>query len=190
MLGIYLSGHPLDKYKEAIEELTNVRSLDFIYEEEEDNTSNQLYDGQDVTIGGVITTKTIKTTRNNKMMAFITLEDLYGVVEVIIFPNDYERNKDILMEDAKIFVKGRVSLVEEQDSKIILQRLIPFDRIHQSIYLKIKDYPSYQELENKIIKRLDAYKGTNQVIIYLEKEKTAKQLDNISGARIEKSFVG
>lgn len=188
VLGIYLSGHPLDKHKEAIEELTNVRSLDFIYDEDE-SSPNKLYDGQDVTIGGMITTKTIKTTRNNKMMAFISLEDLYGVVEIIIFPNDYERNKDVLAEDAKIFIKGRVSLVEEQDSKIILQKLIPFDRINQSLYLKVKDFETYQMLENKLAKQLDAYKGTNQVIIYLEKEKTAKQWDITSGVLIEKALL-
>lgn len=189
VLGIYLSGHPLDKFKEEIEALTNVRSLDFVYSEEDDRASSTLYDGQDVIIGGLITSKTVKTTRNNKMMAFITLEDLYGVVEIIIFPNDYERHKDTLEEDAKIFVKGRVSLVEEQDSKIILSRMIPFDNINQSLYLKVKDYDTYHDLEKQLIEHLHAYKGTNPVIIYLEKEKTAKQLNNNAYVSVSKPLL-
>lgn len=188
VLGIYLSGHPLEKYKDVINGLSNVRSSDFVYSEDEEVIS-RLYDGQGVTMGGMITSKTIKSTRNNKMMAFITLEDLYGVVEVIIFPNDYEKNKNILNEDAKIFVKGRVSIVDEQDSKIILQKMIPFDNIRSNLYIKIKDYITYQKLYDELIKPIGEYKGDDKVIVYLEKEKNIKQLPNNLNVNINNELL-
>lgn len=188
VLGIYLSGHPLENYKEEINSLTNVRSSDFVYSEDEEVIS-KLYDGQEVVIGGMITSKTVKSTRNNKMMAFITLEDLYGMVEVIIFPNDYERNKNIINEDAKIFVKGRVSIVDEQDSKIILQRIIPFDNVKNNLYIKTKDFKTYKGLYDQIIKLVSEYKGEDKVIIYLEKEKTIKKLQNNYNVNINNELL-
>jgi DNA polymerase-3 subunit alpha len=189
VLGIYLSGHPLQKYEEEINEVTNVRSIDFIYSEEDSEMSSKLYDGQEVIIGGMITAKTIKSTRNNKMMAFITLEDLYGSVEVIIFPNDYERNKNSIIEDAKIYIKGRVSLSEEQDSKIILQRMIDFRDIKQKLYLKVKDYKEYNEKKQQIIDVIRENKGDDKVIIYLSKEKTIKQLQNGFNVNINDNLI-
>ncbi|MCT4597432.1 MAG: DNA polymerase III subunit alpha [Vallitalea sp.] len=189
VLGIYLSGHPLQKYEEEINEVTNVRSIDFIYSEEDSEMSSKLYDGQEVIIGGMITAKTIKSTRNNKMMAFITLEDLYGSVEVIIFPNDYERNKNSIIEDAKIYIKGRVSLSEEQDSKIILQRMIDFRDIKQKLYLKVKDYKDYNEKKQQIIDVIRENKGDDKVIIYLSKEKTIKQLQNGFNVNINDNLI-
>ncbi|QUH31962.1 DNA polymerase III subunit alpha [Vallitalea guaymasensis] len=188
VLGIYLSGHPLEKYKEEINSLTNVRSSDFVYSEDEEVIS-KLYDGQEVVIGGMITAKTVKSTRNNKMMAFITLEDLYGMVEIIIFPNDYEKNKNIINEDAKIFVKGRVSIVDEQDSKIILQRIIPFENIKNNLYIKVKDFNTYKELYDQIVKPISEYKGEDKVIIYLEKEKTIKKLQNNYNVNINNELL-
>jgi DNA polymerase-3 subunit alpha len=175
VLGIYLSGHPLQKYEEIISSMTNIRSIDFVYSEEEEHNS-KLYDGQDVTIGGIITSKTIKSTRNNKMMAFITIEDLYGSVEIIIFPNDYEKYKNVLIEDSKVFVKGRVSIVEEQDSKIIMQKMVDLKDISKQLYLKVEDYNTYKKLYDKIIYNINLYKGKDKVIIYLNKEKTIKKL--------------
>jgi len=86
-----------------------------------------LRDGQFVTIGGMIAEKTIKSTKTNKLMAFLTLEDLYGTVEVLVFPNTYEDYKPLLEEDRKIFIRGRVSLEEEDDSKVIASVIAPME---------------------------------------------------------------
>ncbi|MBO6159487.1 MAG: DNA polymerase III subunit alpha [Firmicutes bacterium] len=139
--GIYLTGHPLDK-DEALwrAHITNVSS-DFAYDDDADaaeadadRTSSgeqvgqaALRDGQEVVIGGLIAGKTIKSTKNNKLMAFLTIEDLYGTVEVLVFPNTYEQFKDLLGEDHKIFISGRVSAEEEADSKLICSWIAPFE---------------------------------------------------------------
>ncbi len=129
-LGIYLSGHPLAQSEDVWRQnITNFTS-DFAFEADDEGSENggrRLSDGQVVTVGGIITAKTVKTTKNNNMMAFITVEDLYGSVEVLVFPNIYEENRELLTEDGRIFVKGRVSVVEDENSKLVAQALAPFD---------------------------------------------------------------
>ncbi|MEG0566408.1 MAG: DNA polymerase III subunit alpha, partial [Hungatella sp.] len=105
-LGIYVSGHPLEAYEGSWRANITAMATDFMVEEETERANVE--DGSYVTIGGMITGKTVKTTKNNKMMAFVTLEDLVGSVEVVIFPRDYEKNRAWLIEDAKVFVQGRV----------------------------------------------------------------------------------
>ena len=139
VLGIYLTGHPLLQDEALWKKTISNVSLDFQYTaEEEDEPSSsgfagengdeaaKLTDGQEVVVGGLIAAKTIKSTKTNKLMAFITLEDLYGTVEVLIFPNRYEEAKAFLDADAKVFVRGRVSLEEEDDSKVIAESIVPF----------------------------------------------------------------
>ncbi len=141
VLGLYLTGHPLASDEELWRKhITNYAS-DFQYSEEEDGEAGygeakgKLIDGQEVIVGGLIMDKTIKSTKNNKMMAFITLEDLYGSVEVLVFPNRYEQYRSLLEEDNKIFIKGKVSYEEEEDSKLLCDFIAPFenaDEIHQT----------------------------------------------------------
>ena len=140
VLGIYLTGHPLASDEELWRSHITHFASDFQHKEEDeeggyDDQQSRLIDGQEVVIGGLIMDKTVKSTKNNKMMAFITVEDLYGSVEVLIFPNRYEQYRHLLQEDSKIFVKGKVSLEEEEDSKLICDYIAPFekaDEIHQT----------------------------------------------------------
>ena len=118
MLGVYVSGHPLEEYMELWKKNVTAVSSDFIVNEEEG--AARVRDGAYVTVGGMITEKTVKTTRQNKMMAFITVEDLAGTVEVLIFPRDYEKNRELLIEDEKVFVQGRVSIGDDPAGKLIL----------------------------------------------------------------------
>lgn len=141
VLGLYLTGHPLASNEQLWRNhITNFAS-DFQHTEEEETeggfegAKSKLIDGQEVIVGGLIMDKTIKSTKNNKMMAFITLEDLYGSVEVLIFPNRYEQYRDLLEEDNRIFIKGKVSFEEEEDSKLLCDFIAPFDKadeIHQT----------------------------------------------------------
>ena len=141
VLGLYLTGHPLASDEQLWRNhITNFAS-DFQHTEEEETeggfegAKSKLIDGQEVIVGGLIMDKTIKSTKNNKMMAFITLEDLYGSVEVLIFPNRYEQYRDLLEEDNRIFIKGKVSFEEEEDSKLLCDFIAPFDKadeIHQT----------------------------------------------------------
>ncbi len=133
-------------------------------------------DGSYVTIGGMITGKTVKTTRNNKMMAFLILEDLAGSVEVIVFPKDYESKRELFVEDSKVFIQGRVSVGEDPVGKLICERVTPFSALPKELWLKFPDKESYMVVEREILNDLKESEGDDSVIIYLEKERARKVL--------------
>lgn len=173
-LGIYVSGHPLEAYEETWRNHITAVTVDFIVDEETQKTNVQ--DGAYVTIGGMITGKNVKTTRNNKMMAFLTLEDLVGSVEVIVFPKDYESKRELFVEDSKVFIQGRSSVGDDPVGKLICERVIPFSAVPKELWLKFPDKDTYVELEREILELLRESEGSDSVIIYLERERAKKVL--------------
>ncbi|MDR2043188.1 MAG: DNA polymerase III subunit alpha [Clostridium sp.] len=129
VLGIYISGHPLEEYQPLLEKYTTNTANDFALDE--DTQTAAVADQSMVTVGGMVTNKTIKYTKHNQVMAFLTLEDLVGSVEVVVFPKDYEKYSSQLTEDAKIFVRGRASLEEEKDGKILCEQIASFEEAQQ-----------------------------------------------------------
>lgn len=125
VLGVYISGHPLEEYEEKWRKSISATTLDFQLDEETGRT--KVRDGSREIIGGMITSKMIKYTKKNQTMAFITVEDLLGTVEVVIFPQSYEKSQQYLQEDSKVFVRGRVSEEDDNASKLICEEVIPFD---------------------------------------------------------------
>jgi DNA polymerase-3 subunit alpha len=179
VLGIYISGHPLGHYEEEWRKNVSATSLDFQLVEEDVVKDSPLVDGQKVIIGGIVAAKTIKTTRNNQLMAFVTLEDLYGTIEVIIFPRDYESYKDWLNEDEKLYVGGRVTVGEDEQSKLVCEKIIPFNQVPEALWLQFDNHSKYQELEHKLYSLFKQYEGDEQIYIYLSEEKAIKQLKTI-----------
>lgn len=173
-LGIYLSGHPMEAYETTWRNNITATTIDFIVDEETGIAS--VSDGSYVTIGGMITGKTVKTTRNNKMMAFLNLEDLAGSVEVIVFPKDYESKRELFVEDSKVFIQGRVSVGEDPVGKLICERVTPFTDLPKELWLKFPDKESYMAVEREILNDLKESEGDDSVIIYLEKERARKVL--------------
>ncbi len=174
MLGVYVSGHPLEEYMELWKKNVTAVSSDFIVNEEEG--AARVRDGAYVTVGGMITEKTVKTTRQNKMMAFITVEDLAGTVEVLIFPRDYEKNRELLIEDEKVFVQGRVSIGDDPAGKLICERITPFSMIPRELWLKYPDKDAYFAGEQELLDMLRLSEGKDRVVIYLEAERAKKVL--------------
>lgn len=125
VLGIYVSGHPLEEYKELWEKMISNTTIDFVFDEETNNCS--VGDRETVIIGGMIADKSVKYTKQDKVMAFLNIEDLVGNVEVVVFPRDYENNADKLIEDAKVFIRGRVSVEEDKDAKLLCEQIISFE---------------------------------------------------------------
>jgi DNA polymerase-3 subunit alpha len=188
VLGIYVSGHPLEEYEARIRKNVTVNSNDF--EIDEDTEKPRVMDGRTELIGGMITSKTIKSTRNNSMMAFITLEDLFGIVEVIIFPRDFEKYKNLLGPEEKIFVRGKVTVEEEKAAKLICQEIIPFDAIPCELWIKFKDLVSFQTEEGSLYQLLEGYDGNDAVVIYCEAEKCIKRLPKSRGVKADKDLIG
>ena len=172
MTGIYLSGHPLDDYEETLKLQTNTRISDIVVDEslEEGNDllseSSKLQDGDNVIIGGIISTVTRKVTKNNAMMAFINLEDLYASVEVIVFPKTFEKYKSLMEEDEIVIIKGRVSIREEEQPKILCEDVKPLLKINsEKIYILIDNEAATKDALKKLKQNLAIYRGNTPVYL-------------------------
>ena len=174
ILGVYISGHPLDDYEGLWRKNISATAADFIVDEETEEAA--VKDGMKVVVGGLVTGKVVKTTRSNQLMAFITLEDLMGSVEVIVFPKNYEADRDLLTEDSKIFIKGRVSLGDEPVGKLVCEQVIPFSKVPRQLWLQFEDKEMYQVMEGTILGILKESEGQDSVVIYLKKERAKKIL--------------
>lgn len=185
VLGIYLSGHPMEEYEEKWKKNISRTTLDFQLDEETGRT--KVHDGAREIVGGIITSKTIKYTKNNQTMAFITLEDLAGSVEVVIFPKVYEKNQQYLNEEGKVFVKGRVSEEDEAASKLICESIVPFEQTKRELWLQYADKEAYLSKEKELLELLKDSDGSDSVVIYCKKEKAIKRLPanrNVSADKV------
>lgn len=140
-LGIYVSGHPLEEYMETWKNSITAKTSDFIVDEETGKAV--VLDETRVTIGGILSNKVLKTTKTGKMMAFVTIEDMVGSVEVLVFPKDYESKRNLLVEDAKVFIQGRASIGDDPVGKVICEQVIPFEDVPKDLWLKFSDKEEY-----------------------------------------------
>ena len=173
VLGVYVSGHPMDDY-EALwrKHITNVSS-DFI--NDEDNPP-KVTDGQKATIGGIITAKTVKNTKTGKMMAFITVEDVFGAVEVLVFPRDYEKYRSQAVEDNKVFVTGRVSISEEENGKLVCESITAFADVPKVCWIQFANKQAYIDAEQELAGIIASSDGNDLVTVYCREEKQRKVL--------------
>lgn len=187
VLGIYISGHPLEEYMERLKKNTNAVTTDFVLDEE--TGTLKVSDGAKVCIGGMITDKVIKYTKNNKAMAFITLEDRVGTVEIIIFPKDYERYAKYLENDAKVFVEGRVTAEEDRNGKLICEKIISFDEVKRELWLQFPSKSDFEEKEGALYGKMMDADGSEHVVIYLAAEKQMKRLPENRNVAITKELL-
>ena len=174
VLGIYISGHPLEEYEEVWKKNISATTLDFQPDEETGRT--RVHDGAREIVGGMITDKTVKHTKTNQMMAFVTVEDLLGTVEVVIFPRDYEKNRALLEVDQKVFIKGRVSEEDEKASKLICEQVLPFERTKKELWIQFPNKADYLENEQIVNGYLADSEGEDEVVIYCQQERAVKRL--------------
>ena len=174
VLGIYVSGHPLEAYEEKWKKSISATTADFQLDEETGHT--KVHDGAKEIIGGMITEKAIKHTKTNQMMAFITIEDLLGTVEVVVFPRDYEKNRDYLEADSKVFVRGRVSEEDDKPSKLICEKIIPFEQTKKELWIQFPDKETFLDQEQIVYGYLADSDGNDEVVIYCAKERVVKRL--------------
>ena len=187
VLGIYVSGHPLQEYEEKWRRNISATTLDF--QPDEETGRSKVKDGSKEIIGGMISAKTIKYTKTNKVMAFLTIEDLFGTVEVVVFPRDYEKNKQYLEEDNKIFIKGKVSEEDESSSKLICEAVIPFEQTVSELWLQFESINEYREEEQRLYDVLKDSEGNDTVIIYCTKEKAIKKLPKNQSIQINQVLL-
>ena len=183
VLGIYISGHPLEEY-EAIWK-KHITAMTSSFQLDEESGAVPLQDGSSATIGGIITEKKIKYTKNDKVMAFLQVEDLAGSVEVIVFPRDYEKNSAALVVDNKVFIKGRVSVDDERDGKLICEQITTFDEVPKTLWVKFASMEDYTEGEKRLLSMLQESDGKDRVTIYIENPKSIKKLPANMGVRAD-----
>ena len=171
VLGVYVSGHPLEQYEDKWRKNVKSFTKDFITDEEGNTIAK---DNTTTIVGGMIDTITLKTTRTGKTMAFITLEDLYGVMEILIFPNVLERYRYMLKENEKIFVKGKVSIGDDEQGKLICDQIISFDKVPRELWIQFKDKNEYMLKENELLEFIRNSDGNDTLIIYCKAEKVKK----------------
>ena len=187
VLGIYLSGHPLENYRGMMEKTISAKTSDF--QQDEETNLPKVTDGQKVIIGGMITDKTIKYTKNNKVMAFLTVEDLVGTVEVVVFPRDYEKSQQFLNEEGRVFIQGRVSAEDDRASKLILEKIRPFDNMPREIWIQFDNKESYTKQSQELLADLRRSPGDSAVVIYLKDVKAIKKLPVGYHAQIQDSWL-
>lgn len=187
VLGIYLSGHPLENYRGMMEKTISAKTSDF--QQDEETNLPKVMDGQKVIIGGMITDKTIKYTKNNKVMAFLTVEDLVGTVEVVVFPRDYEKSQQFLNEEGRVFIQGRVSAEDDRASKLILEKIRPFDNMPREIWIQFDNKESYTQQSQELLADLRRSPGDSAVVIYLKDVKAIKKLPVGYHAQIQDSWL-
>ena len=188
VLGIYVSGHPLEKYEALWKHvITNVTS-DFALDEETGHS--KVMDGNRAVIGGMLTDKRVKYTKTNKTMAYLTVEDLVGTVEVVVFPKDYEKNLQYLNVDDRVFIRGRVSSEDDQSSKLICEKIFRFDEVPQELWIQFATISDYRAREKQLFDLLRNSDGKDYVVIYVRDGRSVRRLGDNWTVRADESLLG
>ena len=180
MLGIYISGHPLDDYYDLIEQNVTAKSIDFMIEDE--TGEFRVRDKKQYCVGGLVETISVKTTRNGDNMAFITLEDVFGTLEVVVFPREYRQYSSIIQKNEKLLIKGTAT-VSEEEAKIFASTIETFDEIKRDLNAKNKELwvcfeneEAFNNNEEKLISILASNHGRTAAFVQLRQERKAKQM--------------
>ena len=182
ILGMYISGHPLDDYMDILGERVTAKSTDFIMEEApefedvqgaEMENSERLKDKESYTIGGIIADITRKITKNGDEMAFLSIEDVYGTVEVVVFARDYRMYKEKLVKDAKVLIHGNAS-IDERGGKLLFSKMALLDDIKadmdgekKDLWLRFADMQMYENQIMNLYRILERYKGRTLVKVMI-----------------------
>lgn len=188
VLGVYVSGHPLDEYASLWKKHISAVTTDF--EIDEESGESKVKDQQRVTIGGMIMGKTIKTTKTGQLMAFLTLEDLLGTVEVIVFPRDFNSYRSVIEGSDKIFVTGKVNANADENGKLICERIVSFDSVPRKLWIRFASKQEYMDRKDELERCLAPSDGHDQVIIYCAEEKLKKVLPPSLNVKADSVLVG
>ena len=174
VLGIYVSGHPLEEQEECWRK--NISAVTTDFQPDEETGFPAVKDGEKEIVGGIITDKKIKYTKNNKTMAFLTLEDLVGSMEIVVFPRDYEKNAAMMQTDARVFIQGRVSAEDDKPSKLICEKIFPFAGIPKELWIQFPDKETYEREVADLYQMLRESDGKDQVVLYIQSIRAMKKL--------------
>ena len=188
VLGVYITGHPLEEYEERWRKNITAVTSDFVPDEE--TGVPKVIDGAKVTVGGMIINKTIKYTKTNKVIAFLTLEDLVGTVEIVVFPRDYEKNSAMMNVDDKVFVRGRVNAEDDKASKLICETIDSFDDVPRELWVQFDTKEAFLAQENEFYELLKDSDGKDPVVVYIRSPKAIKRLGQGKTVKADQTLIG
>ncbi len=188
MTGLYVTGHPLEDYINSIEKYCNINIEELLQFSERESKgeiikSYNVNDGDSVVIGGIITNVNSKLTRNDQFMAFFTLEDLTGFIEVVVFPRIYTKEKVKVFEDNVVKIVGKVSLKDEEEPKIICDSIMPLTEVAltkqdvKKYHILVNDISSSYGIKKVILKFASVFRGESPVVLCIKDERKKYQLD-------------
>lgn len=176
VLGVYVSGHPLEEYEDLWKKHITNKTTDLFYMEEDGRKGMKVRDGEFVTLGGIISDRSVKYTKNNQPMAFVNLEDLTGTVECIVFPKVYDKYNELIAIDNKVFIRGRVNAGDEDDGKLIADTITLFEDVPRTLWLRFKDMKAYESSRAAVDEIMARSDGKDRVIIYIDETRQKKDL--------------
>jgi DNA polymerase-3 subunit alpha len=204
MLGLYISGHPLSEFEDELNSNVTLFSSSLNVSSSEStgdagiNVTKELIDGMPVTVGGIITEKKTKTTKSNNLMAFITLEDLYGTMEVIVFPAVLNKYPGIISEESIVLINGRISIKEEEQPKIICDQVKPLIKADggkkkngirtKKLYIRLRGEIDFEQMDS-IIALLKFFCGNTPVCFYYEDQKIKKLAERDCWVRLNEALL-
>ena len=186
VIGLYVSGHPLEEYQNMWKKNITRTSLDFQLNDEDETA---VADNAREIIGGIISEVTVKVTKQNSVMAFVTIEDLYGTVEVLVFPKLYEKYRQIIAEDNKVFITGRVTSGGEENAKMICETIALFCDKSSELWIRFENKEEYEEKYPQLLEQIKLSNGKDKIVIYLNQEKAKKILPASCNVNADQQFL-
>ncbi len=187
MLGFYLTGHPLEDYQDVLDAGTSAHAIDFEHDDETGECTAK--DGMHYTVGGMITDKTVKVTKTGKTMAFVTLEDMTGTLELVVFPGDYMKYNHMLDADAKVLIMGRADISEDADGKLLVEEVRELKLSGREVWIRLEDIEQYQSASKKLYEALSDNEGSDSVVVYLAASRQIKRLDPKWNVTADEGFL-
>lgn len=186
VIGLYVSGHPLEEYQNMWKKNITRTSLDFQLNDEDETA---VADNAREIIGGIISEVTVKVTKQNSVMAFVTIEDLYGTIEVLVFPKLYEKYRQIIAEDNKVFITGRVTSGGEENAKMICETITLFSDKSSELWIRFENKEEYEEKYPQLLENIKLSNGKDKIVIYLNQEKAKKILPASCNVNADQQFL-
>jgi DNA polymerase-3 subunit alpha len=182
VLGVYVSGHPLDEYAAMWKKHISAMSTDFEIDDETGEPKVKV--DSKATIGGMIMAKSVKPTKTGQLMAYLTIEDLVGTVEVIVFPRTFSTYRNIIEETDKLFITGRVNANADENAKLICESVVPFEDVPRKLWIRFASEEEYLKKAADLAEELKYSDGKDSIIIYCTKENKRIALPQSRNIRI------
>lgn len=182
VLGVYVSGHPLDEYAAMWKKHISAMSTDFEIDDETGEPKVKV--DSKATIGGMIMAKSVKPTKTGQLMAYLTIEDLVGTVEVIVFPRTFSTYRNIIEGTDKLFITGRVNANADENAKLICESVVPFEDVPRKLWIRFASEEEYLKKAADLAEELKYSDGKDSIIIYCTKENKRIALPQSRNIRI------